>query len=239
MIRKPGRPVLNAVSWAALWTVFEWLRGLWPLGGFTWGTLGISQVNNHATVRLATVAGVWGVSFVVVLVNGLILAAAGGGEGRRRLLAAGIAVLAVAIPIVIPFGHPDGRLLDVATLQVDVRQAASVNPDNEDIGVAQLNIAEHARLASDPPDLAVWGEGALDPAATSDPRTMAAVRRVVARVGVPTLIGAVKQDPDGRERTSVLLLDAHGNLAGRYDKVHLVPYGDLSPSATSSPGSRP
>jgi apolipoprotein N-acyltransferase len=229
VIRRTGRPALNAVSWAALWTVFEWLRGLWPLGGFTWGTLGISQVNNHATVRLATVAGVWGVSFVVVLVNGLVLAIAGGGEGRRRLLAAGIAVFVVVAPVVLPFGSPDGRSLDVATLQVDVRRAASVNPANEDIGVAQLNIAEHARLASDPPDLAVWGEGALDPAATNDPQTMRAVREVVARVGVPTLIGAVNDDPDGRERTSVLLLDAEGGLAGRYDKVHLVPYGEYVP----------
>ena len=228
VIRRAGRPVLNAVSWAALWTVLEWLRGLWPLGGFTWGTLGISQVNNHATVRLATVAGVWGVSFVVVLVNGMILAIARGGEGRR-LLAAGIAVFVVVAPIVIPFGSPDGRSLDVATLQVDVRRAASVNPVNEDIGVAQLNIAMHARLASDPPDLAVWGEGALDPAATNDPRTMRAVRDVVARVGVPTLIGAVNDDPDGRERTSVLLLDAAGGLAGRYDKVHLVPFGEYVP----------
>lgn len=232
-VRRSGRPFTNALGWAALWTLLEWLRGLWPLGGFTWGTLGITQVDNRATVRLATVAGVWGVSFAVVFVNGLILiAASGGGErgrGRRRLLAAGLGLAVVLGPWAIPFSVPDGPSLDVATIQVDVRKAASANPANEDLGVAELNVAQHRRLASDPPDLAVWGEGALDPAATSDPATVAAVQRVVADVGAPTLIGAVTNDPDGRQRTDVLLLDGSGRLVGRYDKVHLVPFGEYVP----------
>ncbi len=231
VVRRPGRPGLNAVSWAALWTVLEWLRGLWPFGGFTWGTLGISQVANHATVRLATVAGVWGVTFVVVLVNGLLIGAAegGGATGRSRLGLVVAAVAAVTLPVVIPFGSPQGPSVDIAAIQVDVREAASTKAADEDLGVAALNIRQHESLAVDPPDLAVWGEGALDPAATGDPGTVRAVRRVVAQVGVPTLIGSVTDDPDGRQRTNVLLLDGQGRLAGRYDKVHLVPYGEYVP----------
>ena len=45
---------------AALWTVIDWIRSAWPLGGFGWGSLGVSQVDNRFTVRLASVAGVWG-----------------------------------------------------------------------------------------------------------------------------------------------------------------------------------
>ena len=48
--------------------------------------------------------------------------------------------------------------------------AAASNGADEDIRVAQLNIEQHERLAADPPDLAIWGEGALDPAAAADPR---------------------------------------------------------------------
>ena len=50
-----GRPILTAVGLASLWTVMDWIRAMWPLGGFSWGSLGVSQVDNRATVRLATV----------------------------------------------------------------------------------------------------------------------------------------------------------------------------------------
>jgi apolipoprotein N-acyltransferase len=225
-----GRPLLQAAGLAALWTVVDWVRTMWPLGGFSWGSLGVSQVSNRATVRLATVAGVWGVTFVVVAVNALLVeAVVGGGGGRRQAARVAMGALLIAAPIVIPSSVPDGRDVRVATIQVDVRRAASASGSVEDTGVARLNMAMHRRLASDPPDLAVWGEGALDPGAANDPTTMADVRRTIATVGAPTLVGAVIDDPDGTEHTSVLLFDGAGNQVGRYDKVHLVPFGEYIP----------
>ncbi len=122
-------------------------------------------------MRFATIAGVWGVTFVVVAVNALLVeaVAGGGGAGRRGGLL-GLAAVLIVAPLLIPFSVPNGRDVDVATLQVDVREAASASAVDEDQGVALLHIAQHAQLASDPPDLAVWGEGALDPGAANDPR---------------------------------------------------------------------
>ena len=175
-----GRPVLQAAGLAALWTVIDWVRTMWPLGGFSWGSLGVSQVGNRATVRLATVAGVWGVTFVVVAVNALLVeAVVGGGGGRRQGGRVALGALLIVAPVVIPFSVPDGREVRVATIQVDVRRAASASGFVEDTGVARLNMAMHRRLASDPPDLAVWGEGALDPGAANDPATMADVRSTI------------------------------------------------------------
>jgi apolipoprotein N-acyltransferase len=224
------RPVLQALGLAALWTVIDWIRGSWPLGGFTWGSLGVSQVDNHLTVRLATSAGVWGVTFVVVLVNALALqAVAGGGGGVRRLARAGVALILIVAPVAIPFSVPDGPELDVATLQVDVRRAADESSIDEDLGVARLQTTLHATLADDPPDLAVWGEGALDPGAANDPVTIDAVSRTIAEVGSPTIVGAVLDDPDGSQHTSVLMFDGSGSQVDRYDKVHLVPFGEYVP----------
>jgi apolipoprotein N-acyltransferase len=225
-----GRPVLQALGLAGLWTVVDWIRGSWPLGGFTWGSLGVSQVDNRLTVRVATLAGVWGVTFVVVLVNALVLhAIAGDGGGVRRLGRIGAALVLIAAPAMIPFSVPDGPELDVATLQVDVRLAAEGSSTDEDLGVARLHMALDATLAGDPPDLAVWGESALDPGAANDPATLRAVRQVIAEVGAPTIVGAVLDDPDGTQHTSVLLFDGSGTPVDRYDKVHLVPFGEYVP----------
>jgi apolipoprotein N-acyltransferase len=226
-IRRPGHPLVTALGVAALWTLIDWLRSMWPVGGFTWGALGVSQVGNTVTVRWATVAGVWGVTFVVAFVNAVLAGALHDGARRAAIMVAALLVLA---PIVIPFGTPDGADLDVVAVQVDVRQARSHSAAAEDVGVAGLNVQQDLQLVGEPrPDLVVWGEGALDPAAAADPTVMAAVRGTIATVGAPTLIGAVLNDPDGTQHTSELLFDGTGRQVDRYDKVHLVPFGEYVP----------
>jgi apolipoprotein N-acyltransferase len=230
-IRRPGHPVANALGTAALWTVLDWVRSAWPLGGFSWGGIGVSQVDNRVTVRLATIAGVWGVTFAVVAVNALIAEALTGRGGERRSLVwiAGLAIVLAVGPATIPFATARGPEVDVATIQVDVRRARDGSAGQEDLRVAQLNIDRHGGLAADPPDLAIWGEGALDPTAAADPETIRAVQASVASVGAPTLIGAVLTDPDGTQATSVVMLDADGTFVDRYNKVHLVPFGEYVP----------
>src|SRR5204862_4992299 len=72
LILRRTRGVPAALLIAAAWTALEWLRGIWPLGGFTWGGLGYTQHANPLVLPLAPVTGVWGVTFVVVLVNALV-----------------------------------------------------------------------------------------------------------------------------------------------------------------------
>jgi apolipoprotein N-acyltransferase len=234
LVTRRGRPAASAVGAAALWTVLEWVRGAWPLGGFGWGQLGSTQTDEGALLRLAPYGGVWAISFAVILIAGLVLAVvehAGRRPPRWRAAAgAGVLLLSVALgPMAIPAMTADGRPVRVAEVQVDVRRAASADPAAEDRGVALLNAAQHRRLAADPPDLAVWGEGALDPNAFGDPATMRSVRAAIASVGVPTLAGAVVDSPGGVERTETVLFDGRGRLVDRYAKVHLVPFGEYVP----------
>jgi dolichol-phosphate mannosyltransferase len=225
---RSGRPVRSALGLAALWTVMESLRDLMPFGGFSWGTLGATQADNRVTLRLASITGVWGVTFVLVAVNALLVeAVAGGGGGRRR---GGRVLLALALavaPVAIAFPVANGRSIDVAAIQVDVLTARSLPSAEEDVAVAGLNIDQHATLASDPPDLAVWGESAVDPGATT-PRVFDRVRGVVAEVGAPTLMGSVQPGAGGLQN-QVLALNGRGEIVGRYAKTHLVPYGEYVP----------
>jgi apolipoprotein N-acyltransferase len=227
---RPGRSLRTAIGLAAAWTVTDWVRAMWPLGGFTWGSVGISQVDDRLLLPLASVAGVWGLTFAVVMVNALLLeVVAGGGARLRRAGRGALAVALVLAPVLIPFPEATGPALDVAALQVDVRVPEETSSVEEDLIVARRHIGLHGDLVADPPDLALWGEGALDPAAAADPATAAAVSGGIASVGAPVAAGAVLDDPDGTQHTSVLVFDGAGEPVDRYDKVHLVPFGEYVP----------
>jgi hypothetical protein len=58
---------------------------------------------------------------------------------------------------------------------------------------------------------------------------MGAVTDAIATVGIPTVVGAVLRDPDGSESTSTLVFDGDGVPVARYDKTHLVPFGEYVP----------
>jgi apolipoprotein N-acyltransferase len=225
---RAGHPVRSSLGVAALWTVMESLRDMIPFGGFSWGALGVSQVDNRVTLRLASVTGVWGISFVLVAVNALLVEALAGGGGADRRGGRVLLALTLALaPVAIAFPVAAGRAIDVAAIQVDVHTARGLPPTQEDVAVARLNIDEHRTLAEDPPDLVVWGESALDPGATT-PQVFGEVRRVVAEVGAPTLMGSVQPGPGGLQN-QVLALDRRGQIVGRYAKTHLVPFGEYVP----------
>lgn len=228
---RDDRPVLATFGLAALWTVIEWIRGAYPLGGFGWGQLGTTQLDAPA-LPLASVAGVWGLSFVVLLVAGLLLLAVerwGRGAWRRAMAPLAVAIGVALLPALIPLPAADGDTIDVAAIQVDVSSVEHLVGDAEDVAVARLNIERHLELADDPPDLVVWGEGSLDPGASGDPAIRAEVSAAIAAVGAPTVSGAVIDDPDGSQHTSALAFDGTGAIVDRYDKVRLVPFGEYVP----------
>jgi apolipoprotein N-acyltransferase len=232
---RDGHPFRSSVGLAALWTGLEFLRAAWPLGGFTWGGLASTQVDDRFLLPLASVTGALGVAFVVILGNCLLLVVLERGRGRPRTAAAAFAVgiASVFAPALIPIPAPDGRPVDVAAIQVDVRRSASSDPVAEDLGVARQNVELYRTLAADPPDLGVWGEDALDPGATAFPAVRSAVADAVRAVGAPTLVGAVTTAPDGTTRNQTLLMDGNGAVIGRYTKNHLVPFGEYVPWRSS------
>jgi apolipoprotein N-acyltransferase len=234
LVRRAGRPVLIALGAAAAWTAIDWLRGLWPLGGFTWGSLGVSQVPNGITVRVAVVAGVFGVTFVVAFAAASLAEAASRGRPLRlRLASVGLAAAAAVAPAIIPFASPSGRPIDIAAIQVDflegVRQRS---PEQGDIAVTRLNLDLHETLRGEPPDLAVWGESALDPGSLD---ILGEVRATIDDVGVPVLTGSTSGDIRSTRRggealfNQAVVFDGGGEVFDVYRKTHLVPYGEYIP----------
>lgn len=224
------RPLRGALWIASGWVAAEIVRGIWPFGGFAWGALGATQHDNPFLVPLASVFGAWGVSFVIVVVNVLLLGVLQPGEWRRRLLPGIVAVALAFLPALMPGSSLGDSPIDVAVVQGNVPTVVAHGSRLiEDRIVAENHAALHLRLADDPPDLAVWPENALDQDPTRDPALGLLVEGAIRAVGVPTLVGAIIERGDGRPQNANLLYGPTGKLEAEYVKNHLVPFGEYVP----------
>jgi apolipoprotein N-acyltransferase len=232
-----ARVVLLAAAWAAL----EIARAHWPLGGFAWGLLGLSQHAGGPLLPLARVVGVFGLSAVIAAVN-LTLAAAlpavvaavrkQGGWRRPAAWVAAAALLPLlglaAPPPPPPSGAPAKRL---AVVQGNV----PFDRDNRGRTTARV-FAEHVRLtetlaAGPAPDLVVWAEGAADADPLVDTSRYNAVGQAARASRAPILLGATTELGAGKYHTEALLFTDAGQLASRYVKRRLVPFGEYIPFA--------
>lgn len=230
---RDDRPLRTALAVGAGWVAIEWLRGMMPFGGFSWGGLGYTQHDNPLLLPLASLGGVWTISFVVMAANVLVLAAAlrvreGGWLVAARLLSVA-AVLAIA-PGLVPLAEPGGPAIDVAVIQGNVPIHLAIESRIiEDRVVAEDHARLHRSLAGDPPNLAIWPENALDLDPTRDASLRELVGGAIRDVGVFTLVGAITESDDGRLFNDNLLYDRSGQVVGRYTKNHLVPFGEYVP----------
>jgi apolipoprotein N-acyltransferase len=224
-------PVRTAMAIGAAWASVEWLRGVWPFGGWSWVSLGATQHDNPLLMPATIVVGAVGLGFVMAAINTLVVVAVlRAGEWRRVIAPAAVAVGLAVVPVAIPVPEPDGPIVDVAMVQGNVPVAiGTASRIIEDTVVAQNHARLHLRLAGDPPDLAVWPENALDRDPTRDDVLGPLVQGSIRTVGSPTLVGAITEAPHGRLLNEDLLYAPNGTVVDRYAKNHLLPFGEFVP----------
>lgn len=217
------------VAASSLWVALEFLR-TYLLTGFPWNLLGYSQYRNVPLIQVATVTGVYGVSFVVVAVNAALWGLLAGDRGGKRPLAA-VAAAAGAVALTIasawlPPSASDRPTLDVALVQGSIEQGVKWDPAYQDstLAVYRTLTVDAARRG---PKLIVWPETSL-PFVFDDDRRRAAVQDLARETGAYLLVGALGRAPHG-PLNSAFLIAPDGEVVGRYDKRHLVPFGEYVP----------
>lgn len=243
-------------AFAGLWILAEWLRS-WVFTGFAWNPLGATVVWAADPAKWIGTYGLSGLVVLVAGLYVLPLLQPWAKPGgvpelteRQQLqhqLGFGAVIAAAMLAVYFnPFAGAGENLASRGTVPVTVVQP-NVGQQDKWVGAkADANFAKLARLTeakSDTPRLILWPEAAIpDYLETGYPfvyydRSPAAARaRLVALMnpGDLMLLGGLKLEFDKTgdaigARNAVLTVHADGSLGPRYDKSHLVPYGEYLP----------
>ncbi|MFJ5265424.1 apolipoprotein N-acyltransferase [Streptomyces sp. NPDC088387] len=222
----PGRVGAALLVLPSAWLMVELVRSWQALGG-PWGMLGASQWQVDPALRLASVGGVWLVSFLLVAVNVAVAALVAVRASRVPALAGLVATAAATSAAWVWSPRPDVQeRVAIAVVQpgvVDGMSSGDRRFDREE----QLT----RELAGRNVDLVVWGESSVGFDLGERPdlaRRIAALSRVT---GAEILVNvdARRSDRAGIYKSSVLV-GPDGLTGDRYDKMRLVPFGEYVPA---------
>ncbi len=252
IFRRGGR--LGFLVFPAAWTVFDWLRSMGFLG-YPWGMLGASQYPVIPIIQVASLTGVWGVTFLVILSNSVLaeyvraaLARVRVGPGPAIVLAASLVGCLAWAGVGARSGNPPGRSVRLALVQ------QNDDPRKDDY----REVFDTLRRLTDSslgqrPDLIVWSETAFVPNirrwSREDPKEFplaALVRDFLAyQKGIGTWLLTGNDDYSFVTRDGVqerldyngsVLFAPDGERIETYHKIHLVPFTESFPYRKQLPG---
>ncbi|MFZ3104782.1 MAG: apolipoprotein N-acyltransferase [Smithella sp.] len=223
--------------WTApvLWVCLEYGKSF-ILTGFPWENLGYSQYLNTYFIQIADVTGVLGLSFLIVLTNATIFEVISKRSAKEYVLAGIVSLVLAGV-----YGYGIYRLdqvnktvrqsqgMEVSLIQGNIDQSIKWN---ENYQRETLNIYEQLSLKNSPgkESLIVWPETAV-PFKFQDINSLHdQIINLSLKSKSWLLFGSVSYSAqDDNFFNSAYLLSPAGEIAGKYDKVHLVPYGEYVP----------
>jgi len=231
LVGRRWSPAWALATAPCLWVGGEWLRGH-LLGGFPWGTIGYSQYRLLPVIQVAELGGVHAVSFMLIAVNAaltgvLVL-------DRRRALG-GIGLAALLLAAVLGFGvarlhgTPPPAEARIALMQPAIEQPLKWDPDHAR-AVLDVYLTLTRRAGAAHPALIVWPETASPTVLRRDPGLLRILRDLAGELHTALLVGSVDvlNGTPPRLSNAAFLLTEQG-IVDRYDKIHLVPFGEYVP----------
>jgi len=223
-------PAVTPFAGAALWTALDHLRSF-ALTGFPWATLGYAQHENAALLPLTAFTGVYGLSFLTAL-GGLGALAALRARGRSGTwLASAFVLLMHAVgPLAAAPEARDPDTVRMAVLQGNIDQGVKWSTE-----WAERTIQIYERLtraaAAEGARLVVWPETAVPGSVNRNDALRERLGGLSGETGATLVVGAVAVEEGPRGwlfYDSAFVLEGP-TVRGRYDKAHLVPFGEYVP----------
>jgi len=214
---------------ACLWVSLEYLRAHF-LTGFPWLLLGMSQWRYTSIIQISEFTGVYGVSFLIMLVNVSFTRFAMTRKiASFFLVMAGLAcVSALCYVVKLRNEVTSPPYMSVAVLQGNIDQYKKWdNTYQDEIMRVYSGLAREASLHN--PDLIVWPETAVPGFLPTNMFLYDWVRGTAKETKTYNLIGSPYNDGDSDYFNAVLLFGPEGEMLGVHKKTHLVPFGEFVP----------
>ena len=227
-----------------LWVVLEFLRS-YLFTGFPWSSIGYSQYKFLAAIQISDITGIYGVSFLVVAVNGAITDMF---LIRRRIkdmplfpllhTVIGFSILLIFIISAFLYGYlrlgeeRPGRQLKASIIQGSIEQDKKWEPAYQNAVIESYRDLS-LRAASSSPSIIIWPETAVPFFFKTDRQYTKDFLDFQNQLNAYLLFGSVlvkgKKDGNYLLSNSAVLLDKAGKVSYIYDKIHLVPFGEYVP----------
>jgi apolipoprotein N-acyltransferase len=232
-----GRGLASPWSAALAWTALDHARSF-ALSGFPWAELGYAQHQNPALMGLASYTGVYGLSFASVLGSAALIEAVRALRARTRPAPSLVAAFATVAALhgqglAAPDPADGGERVRVAVIQGNIDQGVKWSPAWIEATLARYESLsrEAARAGA---GLIVWPETAVPGGIEVEPALRERISALARETRAAFVVGGVglALDDIGQPAAyydSAFVFDAEGRLRGRYDKTHLVPFGEYIP----------
>ena len=236
-----GVPAL--CSFPVLWVAGEFLRS-YLFTGFPWALLGYSQYRTLPLIQICDLTGVYGVSFLIAFANAVFYRIwVWLREKDAPYPVRGLTALLLLLAATLGYGFsalnkPDkGPLQRVLLVQGNIAQDVKWDPAFQE---ATLATYERLTRKASPPagTLVIWPESALPFYLQSEPASAARVQALAVELKSSLLTGSPAFEKAGgltRYLNSAFLIAPTGEIQGRSDKLHLVPFGEYVPLAALLP----
>jgi apolipoprotein N-acyltransferase len=257
ILRRSGG--LGFLVFPAAWTVFDWLRSMGFLG-YPWGMLGASQYTVIPVIQVASLTGVWGVTFLVTLCNTVLADYARAAAAKVRAVPGPAIVLAACLAFCLGVAGAGAwrDALDARGPAAPTARLALVQQNDDPRKDDYRAVFDTLRRLTDDalrqaPDIVVWSETAFVPNirrwSQEDPKQFplaALVRDFLSyQKGIGTWLLTGNDDYSFETRDGVqerfdyngsVLFSPAGERIETYHKIHLVPFTEYFPYRKQLPG---
>lgn len=231
--------IKSAFTLPVAWVAGDLLRSV-LMTGTPWAMLGHSQYRTLPLIQIADICGVFGITLLIVLANVVLYralrAVSGAGvpypvKSLLVFLILFIATLFYGFSRLNEVDSTPAKSLRIALVQGNIPQDVKWSPAFQD-----ETIARYERLTREAAkggvDLVVWPESAVPFFLQDEPRHAERIRSLARELSASLIVGSPAHELRNGRRVflnSAFMISPSGEIAGRSDKIHLVPFGEYVP----------
>jgi apolipoprotein N-acyltransferase len=198
--------------------IVEEIRARFPFSGFSWMRIAFSQADSPY-LSIVSIGGVSLLSLWVLVISYLITALS-----FKKVLAV---LIIIFTPTLLSHSYSPTEKISYAGVQGNT-PSVGIGFNDRAKAVFNLHVSTTMDLISEPPDLIIWPENAIDVDPFVNPDVLGAIESVTAKFSAPLIAGAVTRNTGQLENVSIMY-DVSGEVVSVYSKQYLTPFGEYIP----------